>query len=173
MKVRQRRPFLHVMHVMPSHTTDLFVKKKWSFGQLTGGRLWYLATLRKRTPLRSSTLVTDIYVTQTSSYKGQLSRAKKLLVEDGHPFIVLHAMGAAIERAIALAMGVSTSCSGQVRCHTETATVDLVDDVIPVDTEKDLDTNSRQNSAVHIRIEMLQPVPGSLREREKTFRRRR
>ncbi|CAO3575066.1 unnamed protein product [Mortierella alpina] len=131
------------------------------------------ATLRKRTPLRSPTLVTDIYVTQTSSYKGQLTRAKKLLVEDGHPFIVLHAMGAAIERAIALAMGVSASCSGQVRCHTETATVDLVDDVIPVDTEKDLDTNSRQNSAVHIRIELLQSMPGTLKEREKTFRRRR
>ncbi|KAG0264200.1 ribonucleases P/MRP protein subunit pop7 [Mortierella polycephala] len=122
------------------------------------------ATLRKRAPLRPPTLVTDIYVTQSSSYKGQLTRAKKLLVEDGHPFIMLHAMGAAIERAIGLAMAVSAACSGQVRCHTETATVDLVDDVIPLDTEKDLDTNTRQNSAVHIRIEMLQPMPGTQRE---------
>ncbi|KAF9194525.1 ribonucleases P/MRP protein subunit pop7 [Haplosporangium sp. Z 767] len=122
------------------------------------------ATLRKRAPLRPPTLVTDIYVTQSSSYKGQLTRAKKLLVEDGHPFIMLHAMGAAIERAINLAMAVSTACSGQVRCHTETATVNLVDDVIPLDTEKDLDTNTRQNSAVHIRIEMLQPMPGTQRE---------
>ncbi|KAF8941593.1 hypothetical protein EDD21DRAFT_332050 [Dissophora ornata] len=123
------------------------------------------ATLRKRAPLRPPTLATDIYVTQTSSYHGQLTRAKKLLVEDGHPFIMLHAMGAAIERAISLAMGLSNACSGQVRCHTETATVDLVDDLIPIDTEKDLDTNIRQNSAVHIRIEMLQPMPGTQRER--------
>ncbi|KAF9099153.1 ribonucleases P/MRP protein subunit pop7 [Mortierella sp. AD031] len=122
------------------------------------------ATLRKRTPLRPQTLPTDIYVTATSSYKGQLTRAKKLLVEDGRPFIVLHAMGAAIERAIGLAMGISTACSGQVRCHTETMTVDLIDDVIPVDTEKDFDTNTRQNSAVNIRIEMLQPMPGTQRE---------
>ncbi|KAK3828453.1 MAG: hypothetical protein J3Q66DRAFT_13398 [Benniella sp.] len=119
------------------------------------------ASLRKRAPLRPPTLITDIYVTQTSSYKGQLARAKKLLVEDGHPFIILHAMGAAIERAIGLAMGLSTACSNQVRCHTETATVDLVDDVIPVDMETDLETNTRQNSAVHIRIELLQPMPGT------------
>ncbi|KAF8985533.1 ribonucleases P/MRP protein subunit pop7 [Entomortierella lignicola] len=128
------------------------------------------ATLRKRAPLRPPTLVTDIYVTQTSSYKGQLTRAKKLLVEDGHSFIVLHAMGAAIERAIGLAMGISDSCSGQVRCQTETATVDIVDDVIPTDTEKDLETNSRQNSAVHIRIEMLQQMPGTKMEYERNNR---
>ncbi|KAF9361451.1 ribonucleases P/MRP protein subunit pop7 [Mortierella sp. AD094] len=128
------------------------------------------ASLRKRTPLRPQTLVTDIYVTQTSSYKGQLTRAKKLLVEDGHPFIILHAMGAAIERAIGLAMGISNACSGQVRCQTETATVNLVDDVIPTDTEKDLETNKRQNSAVHIRIEMLQPMPGTKMEYERNNR---
>jgi ribonuclease P/MRP protein subunit RPP20 len=126
----------------------------------------FLATLRKRAPVRPQTLPTDIYVTTTSSYKGQLTRAKKLLVEDGEPFIVLHAMGAAIERAIGLAMGINTACSGQVRCHTETATVELVDDIIPVDTEKDFDTNTRQNSAVHIRIEMLQPMPGTQREQD-------
>ncbi|KAF9911023.1 ribonucleases P/MRP protein subunit pop7 [Linnemannia zychae] len=124
------------------------------------------ATLRKRAPMRPQTLPTDIYVTATSSYKGQLTRAKRLLVEDGEPFIVLHAMGAAIERAIGLAMGINTACSGQIRCHTETATVDLVDDIIPVDTEKDFDTNTRQNSAVHIRIEMLQPMPGTQREQD-------
>ncbi|KAG0278722.1 ribonucleases P/MRP protein subunit pop7 [Linnemannia exigua] len=124
------------------------------------------ATLRKRAPLRPQTLPTDIYVTNTSSYKGQLTRAKKLLVEDGEPFIILHAMGAAIERAIGLAMGINTACSGQVRCHTETATVDLVDDIIPVDAEKDFDTNTRQNSAIHIRIEMLQPMPGTQREQD-------
>ncbi|KAF9433930.1 ribonucleases P/MRP protein subunit pop7 [Entomortierella beljakovae] len=125
------------------------------------------ATLRKRAPVRPPTLATDIYVTQTSSYKGQLTRAKKLLVEDGHPFIILHAMGAAIERAISLAMGISTACSGQVRCHTETATVDIVDDVIPVDTEKDFETNCRQNSAVHIRVEMVEPMPGTKMEYER------
>ncbi|KAG0206078.1 ribonucleases P/MRP protein subunit pop7 [Mortierella sp. GBA30] len=110
---------------------------------------------------------------KTSSYKGQLTRAKKLLVEDGHTFIMLHAMGAAIERAIGLAMGISAACSGQVRCQTETATVNLVDDLIPVDTEKDLETNTRQNSAVHIRIEMLQPMPGTLKDKQQTSRRRR
>ncbi|KAF9116437.1 ribonucleases P/MRP protein subunit pop7 [Mortierella sp. AM989] len=128
------------------------------------------ATLRKRAPLRPPTLITDIYVTQTSSYKGQLTRAKKLLIEDGHPFIILHAMGAAIERAINLAMGISNACSGQVRCQTETATVDIVDDVIPVNTERDLETNNRQNSAVHIRVEMLQPMPGTKMGYERTNR---
>lgn len=112
-------------------------------------------------------------MTSNSNYKGQLIRAKKLLVEDGEPFIILHAIGAAIERAIRLAMGISTACSGQVRCHTETATVDLVDDVIPVDTELDLDTNTRQNSAVHIRIEMLEPMPGTQKEMASQGNRRR
>ncbi|KAF9428422.1 ribonucleases P/MRP protein subunit pop7 [Podila epigama] len=124
-----------------------------------------IATLRKRAPVRPQTLPSDIYVTKNSSYKGQLTRAKKLLLDDGEPFITLHAMGVAVERAISLAMGISSACSDQVRCHTETGTVDLVDDVIPVDTEADLDTNSRQNSAVHIRIEMLEPMPGTLRQR--------
>ncbi|KAF9299464.1 ribonucleases P/MRP protein subunit pop7 [Mortierella antarctica] len=131
------------------------------------------ATLRKRAPVRSQTQPTDIYVTSNSNYKGQLTRAKKLLVEDGETFIILHAMGAAIERAIRLAMGISAACSGQVRCHTETATVDLVDDVIPVDTEQDLDTNTRQNSAVHIRIEMLEPMPGTRKEMASQGNRRR
>ncbi|KAG0039909.1 hypothetical protein BGZ82_006166 [Podila clonocystis] len=131
------------------------------------------ATLRKRAPVRPQTLPTDIYVTSNSNYKGQLTRAKKLLVEDGEPFIILHAMGAAIERAIRLALGISAACSGQVRCHTETATVDLVDDVIPVDTELDLDTNTRQNSAVHIRIEMLEPMPGTRKEMTSQGNRRR
>ncbi|KAF9910286.1 ribonucleases P/MRP protein subunit pop7 [Lobosporangium transversale] len=128
------------------------------------------ATIRKRTPIRAPTLPTDIYITTSSSYKGQLARAIKLLVSDGHPFITLHAMGPAIERAIALAMGINQACSNQVRCHTETCTVNLTDDLIFVDPEQDLDTHARQNSAVHIRIEMIQPMPGTLRELDRSYR---
>ncbi|KAF9976053.1 ribonucleases P/MRP protein subunit pop7 [Actinomortierella ambigua] len=128
-------------------------------------------SIRKRAPLRPPTLVNDIYVTNTSSYKGQLHRAKKLLVEDGHDHILLHAVGAAIERAIAVAMGVSEACSGQVRCQTETSTVKLVDDIIPTDTEKDLDTQIRNNSAITIRIEMLTRMPATARELKKSRRR--
>ncbi|KAG0237164.1 ribonucleases P/MRP protein subunit pop7 [Actinomortierella wolfii] len=129
------------------------------------------ASIRKRAPLRPPTLINDIYVTNSSSYKGQLYRAKKLLVEDGLDYILLHAVGAAIERAIAVAMGVSEACSGQVRCHTETSTVKLVDDVVPTDTEKDLDTQTRNNSAITIRIEMLKRMPATARELKKSRRR--
>ncbi|KAF9585857.1 ribonucleases P/MRP protein subunit pop7 [Lunasporangiospora selenospora] len=118
-----------------------------------------VALIRKRAPLRPATTYSDIYVTKTSSYKGQLVRAKKLLLQDGRSSISIRAMGAAIERAVSLAMSISAACSNQVRCQTETYTVDLVDDVIPLDTEKDFDVNCRQNSAIHIRVELTQPMP--------------
>lgn len=39
------------------------------------------STIKKRTPQRPSTITTDIYVSRKSDFKGQLFRAKKLLLD--------------------------------------------------------------------------------------------
>ncbi|CAI2162194.1 2968_t:CDS:2 [Funneliformis geosporum] len=91
--------------------------------------------VRKRRPQRPATITTDIYVSTRSNFNGQLFRAKKLLMTDGHPSITIHGLGAAIQN-----------------------TVQIVDDIIPDDDDKDLESQTRQNSAVHIQVSLKDDV---------------
>ncbi|KAI8833205.1 hypothetical protein BC829DRAFT_408008 [Chytridium lagenaria] len=91
----------------------------------------------KRSIQRAPTLLTDIYISRKSVFPALLKRAIKLL-KSKNPFITIHGMGAAVNKAIEVALKILTS------------TVELVDDV--VDEEEDEMTVERRNSAIHIKI---------------------
>ncbi|RGB25871.1 hypothetical protein C1646_722641 [Rhizophagus diaphanus] len=110
--------------------------------------------IRKRMPQHPATIPTDIYVSRKSNFKGQLFRAKKLLMEDGHPSITIHGLGAAIQRSINLVLALNDLTHNQIIYKTTTSTVQLVDDIIPDDDDKDLESQIRQNSAVHIQVSL-------------------
>lgn len=107
--------------------------------------------LRKRLPPRLPRRSNDIYVTNKSNYQGQLSRCEKLL-SDGESEIVIHGLGAAVPRAVNLALQLKTKHLGTVEVAVNTSTVDIIDDLEPVDDQGEYETHTRQNSSVHIRV---------------------
>ncbi|KAL1919552.1 uncharacterized protein VTP21DRAFT_2245 [Calcarisporiella thermophila] len=111
-------------------------------------------TIQKRAPIRSHTLPTDIYVSRKSSFHAHLDRARKLLLSDGEKVVIIHGMGAAINKAITLALAVRDKMADQVEIRCRTSTVMLVDDVEPEDMDEDLMTQERNNSAVHIELSL-------------------
>ncbi|XP_047121523.1 ribonuclease P protein subunit p20-like isoform X2 [Schistocerca piceifrons] len=107
--------------------------------------------LRKRLPPRLPRRKQDIYITNKSNYKGQLARSEKLL-ESGEPEIVIHGLGAAVTRAVNLALQLKEKFLGTVELSVNTSTVDIVDDLEPLEDHAEYETNTRQNSSVHIRV---------------------
>jgi len=82
-------------------------------------------------------------------------RCKKLL-ESGHSEIYIHGLGVAIDRAINIALQLKVVGAGSLEVSSNTATVELVDDLEPID-RKDLEseTQSRNTSAIHIKVYRL------------------
>ncbi|CAG8528850.1 13060_t:CDS:2 [Acaulospora colombiana] len=114
--------------------------------------------LKKRTPQRPATVPTDIYVSRKSNFRGQLFRAKKLLLQDGQPSITIHGLGAAIQKSIDLVLTLSDLMQNQIVYKATTGTVELVDDIIPEDDDKDLETQTRNNSSVRIQVSLHKDV---------------
>ena len=56
-------------------------------------------------------------------------------------------------RATSMALAVKEALQDQVVLKTTTETIALIDDIIPEDMDKDLETQKRYNSILHIRIE--------------------
>ncbi|PSN45008.1 Ribonuclease P protein subunit p20 [Blattella germanica] len=107
--------------------------------------------LKKRLPPRLPRRNNDIYITKRSDYQGQLSRCEKLLSE-GEPEIIIHGLGAAVTRAVNLALQLKAKHLGTLEVDVNTSTVDIVDDLEPVDDGAEYETQTRQNSSVHIRV---------------------
>ncbi|CAG8551486.1 3909_t:CDS:2, partial [Scutellospora calospora] len=93
-------------------------------------------TLRKRNPQRPATIPTDVYVSRSSNFKGQLLRAEKLLIKDSHPSITIHGLGAAIQKSINLVLALKDLTHNQIAYKVTTGTVELIDDIIPDDDVK-------------------------------------
>ncbi|CAG8745258.1 19478_t:CDS:2, partial [Racocetra persica] len=108
--------------------------------------------LKKRNPQRPATIPTDIYVSRSSNFKGQLQRAKKLLMKDGHPLITIHGLGAAIQKSINLVLALKDLTHNQIIYKATTDTVELIDDIIPEDDDRDLEVQTRNNSSIHIQV---------------------
>lgn len=105
---------------------------------------------RKRLPKKLPTRKCDVYVTRKTDFKGQLERCQKKL-DDGN-VVYVHGLGAAVNRAINLALQLKQRGLGSVELAVHTSTVELTDDLEPLTDEHDADTMSRNNSAVHIRV---------------------
>ena len=105
---------------------------------------------RKRLPRKLPTRKCDVYVTRKTDFKGQLARCQKKL-DDGN-VVYVHGLGAAVNRAINLALQLKQRGLGSVELDVHTSTVELTDDLEPLTDEHDADTMTRNNSAVHIRV---------------------
>ena len=109
-------------------------------------------TLRKRLPRNMPRRKNDVYITKKTSFEGQFKRCEKLLNELDYQEIVIHGLGAAINRAMTLALKLQGQMSGLVEIAVNTSTVELVDDLEPSNDNVEADTQARNNSAVHIRL---------------------
>lgn len=96
--------------------------------------------IRKRLPPSLPRRPIDVYVTNKTAFKAQLERCQGL-IDKGEPEIYLHSLGAAIPRALNLALQLQKDNSATVTLDTVTSTVELTDDFEPL-TEA---AGSRQN----------------------------
>jgi len=87
---------------------------------------------RKRPPRRLSQRPNDIYVTRKSDFGAQLARCSKLL-DQGCSELYIHGLGAAIHRAINLALQLKATSSHTLEVSATTSTVELFDDLEPLD----------------------------------------
>ncbi|XP_045187676.2 ribonuclease P protein subunit p20-like [Mercenaria mercenaria] len=106
--------------------------------------------LRKRLPRKLPKRDCDVYVTRKTDFKQQLKRCQKIL--DHGNLVCIHGLGTAINRAINLGLQLRDGGMGTVEVSVHTSTVELTDDIEPLTDERDADTLSRNNSAVHIRV---------------------
>lgn len=106
--------------------------------------------LRKRLPRKLPKRDCDVYVTRKTDFRQQLKRCQKIL--DTGNLVCIHGLGTAINRAINLALQLEETGMGTVELSVHTSTVELMDDVEPLVDDRDTETLSRNNSAVHIRV---------------------
>ncbi|KAJ3046227.1 ribonucleases P/MRP protein subunit pop7 [Rhizophlyctis rosea] len=114
----------------------------------------------KRAPQRPPTLETDIYVSKKSNFAGYASRAQKLLDRKDITHLTIHGLGAAITRAINLALYLKEKNPDAFSWTITTSSVKLYDDVEPEDVDDDLTTDVRTNSAIHIKIVKASLIDG-------------
>ena len=107
--------------------------------------------LRKRLPKRLPRRKTDIYVTRKTPFKRQLARCQKLL-DSGSNELYIHGLGVAINRAVNLALQLQTSGNGSLELVVNTDTVELTDDLEPQNDQQDYEVQTRNNSAIHIKV---------------------
>ena len=89
----------------------------------TADKIWYGPeeyAIRKRLPQSLPRRPIDVYITNKTAFKAQLDRCRSLL-DKGEPFIYLHSLGAAIPRALNLALQLQKEKGNEI-LHLETIT---------------------------------------------------
>ncbi|XP_071963330.1 ribonuclease P protein subunit p20-like [Antedon mediterranea] len=104
--------------------------------------------LRKRLPPKLPKRQNDIYINTKTDFNAQLQRCRKIL-DSGCDDVTIHGLGAAVNRAINLALRVQELSQGSLELAVNTSTVELTDDIVG---DGEITTRERNNSAVHIKI---------------------
>ncbi|CAH4028382.1 ribonuclease P protein subunit p20-like isoform X1 [Pieris brassicae] len=107
--------------------------------------------LKKRLPLRPKEGDNVIFITKKTNFKAQLDKCCDLLTK-GEKDIILHGLGAAIQRCCNLALQVEALFAGTCQIEVNTGTVDLVDDLEPITDDLEFGAQVRHSSSIHIRI---------------------
>ncbi|XP_061716351.1 ribonuclease P protein subunit p20-like isoform X3 [Cydia pomonella] len=81
----------------------------------------------------------------------QLDKCCDLLTK-GEKEIILHGLGAAIQRCCNLALQLEILFSGTCQIEVNTGTVDVVDDLEPLTDDLDFGAQVRHSSSIHIRV---------------------
>ncbi|CAB3261642.1 unnamed protein product [Arctia plantaginis] len=107
--------------------------------------------VKKRLPARPLDGANVIFITKKTNFKAQLDKCCELLTR-GEKEIILHGLGAAIQRCCNLALQLEILFSGTCQIEVNTGTVDLIDDLEPLTEDLDFDAQVRCSSSIHIRI---------------------
>ncbi|CAD0201231.1 unnamed protein product [Chrysodeixis includens] len=107
--------------------------------------------LKKRLPVKPIDGENVIFITKKTNFKAQLDKCCDLITR-GEKEIILHGLGAAIQRCCNLALQLEILFSGTCQIEVNTGTVDVVDDLEPLVDELDFDSQVRHSSSIHIRI---------------------
>ena len=108
-------------------------------------------TLRKRLPNKLPKRKNDVYVNNRSDFAGQLARCQRML-DSEYTMIYIHGLGAAASTAINLALQLQLRGMGAIQVAAHTSTVKLIDDLEPETEDLDASCQTRNNSAVHIKV---------------------
>jgi ribonuclease P/MRP protein subunit RPP20 len=93
----------------------------------------------------------DIYVNKQSDFKFQLERAQKLL-DSGWNEVFIHGLGAAINRAVNLALQLEQEGHGSIQISAQTSSTQVVDDFRPLDEEQESYSETRTKSSIKIKV---------------------
>ena len=107
--------------------------------------------LRKVLPPRLRKEKNDVYISRKTDFKAQEGRCMKLL-DSEYEEIFIHGLGAAVNRAINLALQLERKYLGMVELETETSTLEVTDQLLPLLDDLEAKSRSRFISAVHIRL---------------------
>jgi len=107
--------------------------------------------VRKRLPPRLPVRKNDVYITRRTNFKAQLSRCEKLL-DSGFDTINIHGLGAAVNRAINLALQLKRRGLGSLDLAINTSTVEVTDDLEPLLDDLESQSRVRNCSAIHIKL---------------------
>ncbi|XP_015768979.1 PREDICTED: ribonuclease P protein subunit p20-like [Acropora digitifera] len=105
----------------------------------------------KRPPQRVQKCRNDIYVNRKTDFAVQLERCQKAL-DSSDQEVTIHGLGAAMNRAINLALQLEHKRQGTVELSATTSSVKLVDDYDPEDDDHEVCSKVRTNSAIHIKV---------------------
>ncbi len=101
----------------------------------------------------------DIYVSKNTDYKNQIARCRRML-DSGWNELYIHGLGAAVNRAINIALQLKALGNGSIDVCVHTSSVELVDDIEPCSDTQEPEMQTRNNSAVHIKVfHPDQPLP--------------
>ena len=107
--------------------------------------------IRKRLPRQLPNRKNDIFVTKKTNFKAQMNRCQKLF-DSGLNEVVIHGLGAAVNRAINLALQLQRNSMRTLEIATHTSTVELMDDFDGEMDEFDSHVQTRNNTAIHIKV---------------------
>ncbi len=93
----------------------------------------------------------DFYVSKNTDFKNQIARCHKLL-DSGWNELYIHGLGAAVNRAINIALQLKALSNGSLDVSVHTSSVELVDDIEPYSEQHEPEIQTRNNSAVHIKV---------------------
>ena len=102
---------------------------------------------QKQTPKQKN----DIYVNKQSDFKYQLERAQKLL-DCGYNEIFIHGLGAAINRAVNLALQLKERGHGSIEISAQTSSTQVVEDFRSLDEEQESYSETRTKSSIKIKV---------------------
>ncbi|XP_065898424.1 ribonuclease P protein subunit p20-like [Dysidea avara] len=112
--------------------------------------------MRKHPPSKLSKRKNDIYINRRTEFPVQLVRCTKLL-EEGYNEITIHGLGAAINRAINLALKLQDTSPYELKSEVTTSTVEVMDEFEPLEDDQHYQSQSRNTSAIHIKLSRTNP----------------